>query len=219
MIIIFYFLFFFLLNFSSSFYLPGVAPRDYETGEQIDMKVMKIDSIKTHLPYSYYTLPFCEPDKVQKKSENIGEVLAGDVIETLPYDISMKIAEKCKILCRQSYSAKNLDKFKKFINDDYKIYWSVDNLPATTKFYSFNQIEERYDTFYEQGFHIGHVGGVDTEAHSHDQNNQQKLEQGHIYLNNHVRFYLYYHQAETDTYDFQYSKGARVVGFEIEPFR
>ena len=44
-----------------AFYLPGVAPQQYENFETVDMKVNKLTSIKTQLPYEYYALPFCQP--------------------------------------------------------------------------------------------------------------------------------------------------------------
>ena len=46
---------------TDAFYLPGVAPQQYENFESVDMKVNKLTSIKTQLPYEYYALPFCQP--------------------------------------------------------------------------------------------------------------------------------------------------------------
>jgi hypothetical protein len=38
------------------------------------------------LPYDYYSLPFCRPEKVINKVENLGEVLHGSVIQVpLPH--------------------------------------------------------------------------------------------------------------------------------------
>ena len=37
-------------------------------GEPIDIKVNKLDSIKTQLPYDYYSLPFCQPDAIEEVS-------------------------------------------------------------------------------------------------------------------------------------------------------
>lgn len=49
------------------------------------MKANKLTSIKTQLPYSYYSLPYCKPDKIVDSAENLGEVLRGDRIENSPY--------------------------------------------------------------------------------------------------------------------------------------
>lgn len=40
-------------------YLPGVAPKDYKKNDLIPLKVNKLNSIKTHVPYEHYHLPFC----------------------------------------------------------------------------------------------------------------------------------------------------------------
>ena len=50
-----------LLPAATAFYLPGVAPQQYENFESVAMKVNKLTSIKTQLPYEYYALPFCQP--------------------------------------------------------------------------------------------------------------------------------------------------------------
>lgn len=49
------------------------------------VKVNKLTSIKTQLPYTYYSLPYCKPSKIVDSSENLGEVLRGDRIENSPY--------------------------------------------------------------------------------------------------------------------------------------
>lgn len=52
------------------------------------VKVNKLTSIKTQLPYSYYSLPYCRPDTIVDSAENLGEVLRGDRIENSPYVVS-----------------------------------------------------------------------------------------------------------------------------------
>jgi hypothetical protein len=49
------------------------------------VKVNQLSSIKTQLPYSYYSLPFCRPDTIVNSAENLGQVLRGDRIENSPY--------------------------------------------------------------------------------------------------------------------------------------
>jgi transmembrane 9 superfamily protein 2/4 len=72
----------------TAFYLPGVAPRDFAPGDQLLVKVNKITSIKTQLPYEYYSLEFCKPDTIINSAENLGEVLRGDRIENSVYMVS-----------------------------------------------------------------------------------------------------------------------------------
>ncbi len=51
------------------------------------MKVNKLTSIKTQLPYEYYSLNYCKPEKILNNAENLGEVLRGDRIENSPYEV------------------------------------------------------------------------------------------------------------------------------------
>ena len=58
-------------------------------GDELKVKVNKLTSIKTQLPYSYYSLPFCQPKKIVDSTENLGEVLRGDRIENAPYSVCL----------------------------------------------------------------------------------------------------------------------------------
>lgn len=57
-------------------------------GDPLKVKVNKLTSIKTQLPYSYYSLPFCLPKKIVDSAENLGEVLRGDRIENSRFVVS-----------------------------------------------------------------------------------------------------------------------------------
>jgi hypothetical protein len=74
--------------YTQAYYLPGVAPVEYDDGEQVPLKVIKLTSIHTQLPYRYYDLPFCAPSKIVDEKENLGEVLRGDRIENSLYEVS-----------------------------------------------------------------------------------------------------------------------------------
>ncbi|GJN38968.1 hypothetical protein PR202_gb28054 [Eleusine coracana subsp. coracana] len=68
------------------FDLPGVAPVDFRKKDLLAVKVGQLSSIKTQLPYSYYSLPFCRPRTVINSANNLGEVLRGDLIENSLYE-------------------------------------------------------------------------------------------------------------------------------------
>ena len=57
-------------------------------GDALMVKVNKLTSTKTQLPYSYYSLPYCRPEKIVDSAENLGEVLRGDRIENSPFVVS-----------------------------------------------------------------------------------------------------------------------------------
>jgi len=197
---------FLLLLPCAAFYLPGVAPRDYQVGEIIDIKVVKLDSVKTQLPYDYYSLPFCHPDVITEAAENLGEILSGDQIETSAYEVSMKIPINCNILCKRKYSIADLKHFEEKIKEQYRVNWIVDNIPAATRYY-----EQSFDddggasyvpVFYEKGFPLGFVGGLDRLG----------SEVGEAYIHNHVQLKIAYHEDKSSF------SGYRVVGFEVDPF-
>ena len=92
-----------LLPSAQGFYLPGVAPRTFRYGDKVELKVNKLTSVHTQLPYDYYTVKFCEPHGgVQQASENLGEFLTGDRIENSPYQLYMEEEQLCNILCAQN---------------------------------------------------------------------------------------------------------------------
>jgi transmembrane 9 superfamily protein 2/4 len=176
---------------ANAFYLPGVAPRQYETGARVEMKVNTLLSVKTQLPYRYYTLPYCKPEAIRQRVENLGEILAGDGIENSPYELKMKINETCKVLCRRRLSKDRKNLFRRRINRDYSVNWIVDNLPAATKY--IRSDGEHDELIYMNGFPVG------------------LLQKGRYYVHNHVRIMLSYHANPQDYV------GYRIVGFEVEP--
>ncbi|OLQ05859.1 Transmembrane 9 superfamily member 4 [Symbiodinium microadriaticum] len=156
----------------------------------VDMKVNKLTSVKTQLPYDYYTLPFCQPKSILSSAENLGEILEGDRIENSPYEIRMKKDVICQVLCKQTLTPEMRKKFQTMIKDEYLVNWIVDNLPAATRYAR----QGKGELTYINGFPVG----VERA--------------GKFYLHNHVRIHLKYHE-NPEKYE-----GYRIVGFEVEPF-
>lgn len=73
----------------------------------------------------YYELPFCKPTDVKKESENLGEILAGDRIESSDYELFFGKKESCKLLCRREITNKQAKKFSKYIEQEYTAHWYV----------------------------------------------------------------------------------------------
>lgn len=98
-----------LVSKVAAFYIPGVAPVEFKSGDKIEVKAIKLTSTHTQLPYAYYSLPFCRPknDKFEFKSENLGEVLRGDRIVNTPYEVNMLKDIKCKLLCHNPETPMN----------------------------------------------------------------------------------------------------------------
>ena len=43
-----------------------------------------------NLPYQYYSLPYCRPEKIVPSAENLGELLRGDRILNSPYTVILR---------------------------------------------------------------------------------------------------------------------------------
>jgi len=176
---------------ASALYLPGVAPIEYGEGDKVELKVNKLTSVKTQLPYRYYELPYCQPPVIQESVENLGEILEGDLIENSPYEVKMMQNMSCKVLCKQELTKAHKDKFKSMIDDEYLVNWIVDNLPAATRYV---RRGTSAGTTYVNGFPVGVVRDK------------------RYYVHNHVKIDLKYHAAPSEYWGF------RIVGFEIEPY-
>lgn len=185
-------IFLLLTSMCYGFYVPGVAPVDFEKGSSIQVKAVKMTSTRTQLPYEYYSLPFCVPKNgIEYKSENLGEVLRGDRIVNTPYEVRMAEDFSCKLLCQSPgnplvWKGEDEAKVMSRIKHEYVVHLLVDNLPCATKIV----LPETNEVQYEQGYKLGYTLS------------------DKVYINNHLKINLHYHTVNKETY--------RVVGFEVE---
>lgn len=123
---------FLIFQSAYGFYLPGSYPHKYLVGDTLSVKVNSITSIDTEMPFSYYSLPFCQPfDGVKDSAENLGELLMGDRIENSPYRFRMFTNETDIFMCRSDpLSAENFKLLKERIDEMYQVNLILDNLPA-----------------------------------------------------------------------------------------
>jgi hypothetical protein len=57
-------------------------------GEAVGIKVNKLSSVKTQLPYEYYSLPFCRPAEIVNSAENLGEARCDPLLPLPPPALS-----------------------------------------------------------------------------------------------------------------------------------
>jgi len=184
------------------FYLPGVAPKDFVKGEAMDIKVNKLASTRNNLPYDYYSIPYCRPDVIRQKPENIGEILRGDRIKTSPYVAYAMEDHYCNVLCRiDSLSADQMQAFVEKIQDEYRAYMILDNLPLATV-YEVQNADGSLSYQYTRGFPVGFASKDD----------QGKTR---YYLNNHLRLTILMHPYTHANGDGLAETTYRVVGFEV----
>jgi transmembrane 9 superfamily protein 2/4 len=188
------------------FYLPGVAPRDYQPGESVDLKTNALDSVH-NIPFSYYSLNFCRPPKITQVNENLGEILMGDRILNTPYEIYHKLNSHCQILCKTTNYNDDLKLWSQRIFEDYRVHWMIDNLPAHVSTLDLSKPaaddDHEQQFLVEKGFPLGFV------AKEGDLLTNPTLRSGGVYINNHVELIISFHGA---------ALGSRIVGFEIQPY-
>lgn len=195
------FAFAWLLVPAESFYLPGVAPKDYKKGEAIPLLVNHLTPSQVNKPktgsktlvYSYdYYYPkfhFCKPqDGPQKQLESLGSIIFGDRIFNSPFEIKMLEDKKCTKLCPAVYSPTDAIFVRRNIRAGYSHNWIIDGLPAALHY-----VDQHTNTdFYNPGFPIGLIN-----------------EEDHAQFYNHYELTIEYHQRNKDVY--------RVVGFNVKP--
>lgn len=186
---------------ANAFYLPGVAPTSYKTGDKVPLHVNKLTpsdgdqspNVQSVFAYDYYhpEFHFCQPDGgPQSVSESLGSILFGDRIYTSPLDLQMGVDEQCKAICAPvSFDGPDAKLVNMRILQNYNLNWLIDGLPA-------GQMKEETNTgerFESPGFPLGSVDEKD----------------GTAILNTHYNIQVDYHQAGMGQY--------RVVGVIVEP--
>ncbi|OAE22979.1 hypothetical protein AXG93_2717s1090 [Marchantia polymorpha subsp. ruderalis] len=154
---------------ATAFYLPGVAPHDFAEGADVLVKVNKITSIKTQLPYEYYSLDYCKPDVIDNVAENLGE-------------FKMKESQLCKFVChKKSVSEKAAKDFKEKIDEEYRVNMILDNLPvAVLRTKDEDDIPKMYERGFPVGFHAAFEGSTEEK----------------YYIYNHLSFTVLYHKDD-----------------------
>ncbi|KAJ2026086.1 Transmembrane 9 super member 2 [Coemansia sp. S16] len=188
-----------LVQQSSAFYLPGIAPHDYKYGDKVDLLVNSLtpslnadNKLESVLSYNYYDerFHFCRPEGGPKAAhESLGSILFGDRIYGSGFKLNMLKDNSCQMLCKQTIPGKDAP----FINDKimkgYNYNWLIDGLPAAMV-----KVDDRtQQKFYSVGFGLG----------------SEALGQEVPYFNNHYDITVQYHTADSVHY--------RVVGVLVTP--
>ncbi|XP_073102837.1 transmembrane 9 superfamily member 12-like [Elaeis guineensis] len=206
-------LFFLLITCpSNGFYLPGSYMHTYSQDEPISVKVNSLTSIETELPFSYYSLPYCQPKGgIKKSAENLGELLMGDQIDNSPYTFHMNVNESLYLCTTKPLNEHEVKLLKQRTRDLYQVNMILDNLPVM-RFTQQNGV-----TIQWTGFPVGY-----TPIASNDD-----------YIINHLKFKVLVHKYEgsgveiigtgeeamgmpSET-DKKKMSGYEIVGFEVIP--
>ncbi|GLT72127.1 hypothetical protein SLA2020_440840 [Shorea laevis] len=167
----------------NGFYLPGSYMHTYSPGEHIFAKVNSLTSIETELPFSYYSLPYCQPGTgVKKSAENLGELLMGDQIDNSPYRFRMNVNETVYLCTTSPLNEHQVKLLKQRTRDLYQVNMILDNLPAM-RFAKQNGINVQWT-----GFPVGY-----TPPNSNED-----------YIINHLKYRVLVHEYE--------GRGVEIIG-------
>uniref|UniRef100_A0A8C7FA64 Transmembrane 9 superfamily member n=1 Tax=Oncorhynchus kisutch TaxID=8019 RepID=A0A8C7FA64_ONCKI len=178
----------------------------------IQLFVNRLDSVESVLPYEYDVFDFCKDDNERRPSENLGQVLFGERIETSPYKFSFKKDVKCQELCTKVYTKgksedKNmLDFLKRGMQLNYQHHWIVDNMPVTWCY----DVEDS-QKYCNPGFPIGCLVTTDGRAKDACVINSEFNKKNTFYIFNHVAIKITYHNGEGEGW-----RGARLVAATLE---
>jgi transmembrane 9 superfamily protein 2/4 len=189
-------------DFTSAFYLPGVAPTTYYKGEKVPLHVNALTAaasrddgkLRAILSWNYYDqrFHFCQPEpQPEYVSESLGSIIFGDRIMTSPFELEMGKNESCKATpCGTSPIDPGSAVFISMkIQQGFNLNWLVDGLPAGQLL----EDEVTKTQFYSQGFALG----------EYDPNHET------VVLNNHYDILIDYHEVAENQY--------RVVGVIVQP--
>lgn len=207
----------------SAFYLPGLAPVSFcdekdKAGEDcqtdIQLFVNRLDSVESVLPYEYDVFDFCKDAKELRPSENLGQVLFGERIESSPYKFKFKNDVPCGRVCpTKTYKQGNkddiakLDFLKMGMQLNYQHHWIIDNMPVTWCY----DVEDG-QKYCNPGFPIGCLVAGDGRAKDACVINSEFNKKNTFYVFNHVDIKIKYHSGNQEGWT-----GARLVAATLEP--
>ncbi|KAK5797279.1 hypothetical protein F5H01DRAFT_359015 [Linnemannia elongata] len=184
---------------TQAFYLPGVAPTEYQDMEPVPLMVNALtpgsdSELKSVIPYDYYDpmFNFCQPEGGPKSQpESLGSILFGDRIWDSAFKIYMRAPEKCKILCQRDVTAVQAQFINARIKENYVTNWLIDGLPVGHLRGARSKDQEK------QLYSIGFPLGVDVGKEA-------------PWFNNHYEIEIDFHRnLQKDT--------LRVVGITVDP--
>ncbi|XP_050983568.1 transmembrane 9 superfamily member 2 isoform X1 [Labeo rohita] len=209
-----------LVSSSFGFYLPGLAPVSFcekedakECQKEIQLFVNRLDSVESVLPYEYDAFDFCKDLDERRPSENLGQVLFGERIETSPYKFSFKADKACVKVCTKTYDTGSkedklkLDFLKKGMELNYQHHWIVDNMPVTWCY-----IIEDNQKVCNPGFPVGCLVNQEGKPKDACVINAEFNRKNTFYIFNHVDITIVYHSGDETN-----GMNARLVAATLEP--
>lgn len=224
---------------SKAFYLPGLSPVNYCEKEHasdtcsssIPVLANRLDSTESVIPFDYNHFDFCKSNQDSAPSENLGQIVFGERIESSPITLSFKMQESCKKVCTKKYDLKNssdqgkLMLLKRAITLSYFQHWIVDNMPVTSCITIGNNLTAgmKEKSFCFPSFMLGCYVASDGKIKDWCASSPQAgiNEKDTAYIHNHVDFIVHYHvpnENQMNLPNARLEKSGRIVRVDVKPY-
>ena len=202
---------------SSRTNIGTTGKKDDSSMEMVPMFVEYVESRKTPIGVDYYELPVCPQPSIDSttssntslsslsstdpinKRKNLGQRLMGHSTNPLGYEIPTKVDKTCTILCHKTLKAKQIRLLQKLIHKQYRVHFTLDSLPILVRSQDLNHAIRGYPL----GFVITDAVNIMTGKKDHADV---------YYLNNHLRFTIYYNDNTSIPL-----KKIHITGFDVKP--
>ena len=77
-----------LCGHSLAFNLDGFLPNDFKRDQPLTITASSLNSIKTHIPFNYEMINFCQPSNADLLKSGIGDTITGDGLVNTAYKVN-----------------------------------------------------------------------------------------------------------------------------------
>ena len=116
-----------------------------------------MNSITAQIPFDYYYLDICQPDKLVTVSDNIGLLFSHEVTYKSNYEVTLNENSYCNVLCKNNFTPLGVELVKWMIRRDYKVKFYLDMLPAAWNLLPMKDEDGNPEIHYSSGIPIGYL--------------------------------------------------------------
>ncbi|BBN04783.1 ABC-2 type transport system permease protein [Marchantia polymorpha subsp. ruderalis] len=110
--------------------IGSASDHKYKEGDEVPLYANKVGPFNNPSEtYRYFDLPFCPPDSLSEKREDLGEVLNGDRMVHARYQLNFRRDKEAESLCEKVLKKEDLQKFRMAVKNDYYFQMYYDDLP------------------------------------------------------------------------------------------
>ena len=165
--------------------------------DKLNVSVGLINSISAQIPFDYYYLNICKPEKLVSVSDNLGLLFSHELTYKTNYEITLNEVSYCNLLCKNDFIPMEVELMKWMIRRDYKTKFYLDKLPAGYNKYPIKDKKNNPEILYTSGIPIGYMN-INSDGSET------------FYVYNHFTFNVKVHyEKNLDKYT--------IVGFDIIP--